>query len=75
MTTPNLLPVRQDHLDMRRSFGICPAQPGPSIDLEESDPKVARINTVMKRYRHTPEQALRKVREGERMLNGGRDPG
>ncbi len=25
----------------------------------------------MKRKRHTPEQAIRKVREGERLLNGG----
>ena len=27
----------------------------------------------MKRYRHSPEQALRKVREGERLLNEGKD--
>jgi putative transposase len=27
----------------------------------------------MKRHRHTPEQAVRKVREGERLLNEGRD--
>ena len=27
----------------------------------------------MKRHRHTPEQAVRKVREGERLLNDGRD--
>ena len=27
----------------------------------------------MKRQRHTPEQAVRKVREGERMLNAGKD--
>jgi putative transposase len=27
----------------------------------------------MKRHRHTPEQALRKVREGERLLNEGQD--
>ena len=27
----------------------------------------------MKRKRHTPEQAVRKVREGERMLAGGSD--
>jgi hypothetical protein len=27
----------------------------------------------MKRHRHTPEQAVRKVREGERMLNEGQD--
>jgi hypothetical protein len=31
------------------------------------------MTTVMKRHRHTPEQAVRKVREGERMLNEGRD--
>ena len=27
----------------------------------------------MKRHRHTPEQAVRKLREGERMLNEGKD--
>ena len=27
----------------------------------------------MKRHRHTPEQAVRKVREGERLLNEGTD--
>ena len=27
----------------------------------------------MKRHRHTPEQAVRKVREGERLLNDGAD--
>ena len=27
----------------------------------------------MKRHRHTPEQSLRKVREGERLLNEGTD--
>ena len=27
----------------------------------------------MKRHRHTPEQVVRKLREGERLLNGGRD--
>ncbi len=27
----------------------------------------------MKRHRHSPEQALRKVREGERLLNEGQD--
>jgi transposase-like protein len=31
------------------------------------------MTTVMKRHPHTPEQAVRKVREGERMLNEGRD--
>jgi hypothetical protein len=25
----------------------------------------------MKRHRHTPEQAVRKIRQGERLLNGG----
>ena len=29
--------------------------------------------TTMKRNRHTPEQAVRKVREGERMLGSGSD--
>jgi hypothetical protein len=27
----------------------------------------------MKRHRHTPEQVVRKLREGERLLNDGRD--
>ena len=27
----------------------------------------------MKRHRHTPEQIVRKLREGERMLNEGKD--
>ena len=27
----------------------------------------------MKRHRHTPEQAVRKVREGERLLGDGKD--
>ncbi len=27
----------------------------------------------MKRHRHTPEQAIRKLREGERLLNEGTD--
>ena len=27
----------------------------------------------MKRHQHTPEQAVRKVREGERLLNDGKD--
>ena len=27
----------------------------------------------MKRHRHTPEQAVRKLHEGERMLNEGKD--
>jgi hypothetical protein len=30
-------------------------------------------DTAMKRHRHTPEQVVRKVREGERLLNEGRD--
>ena len=31
------------------------------------------MDTIMKRRRHTPEQAVRKVREGERLLNEGQD--
>jgi putative transposase len=31
------------------------------------------MTTAMKRHRHSPEQALRKVREGERLLNDGTD--
>ena len=30
-------------------------------------------STTMKRHRHTPEQIVRKLREGERLLNEGRD--
>jgi hypothetical protein len=29
--------------------------------------------TTMKRHRHTPEQLVRKLREGDRLLNEGRD--
>ncbi len=29
------------------------------------------MNTIMKRHGHTPEQAVRKIREGERLLNEG----
>ncbi len=29
--------------------------------------------TTMKRHRHTPEQIVRKVREGDRLLNEGKD--
>ena len=28
---------------------------------------------TMKRHRHTPEQIVRKLREGERLLNDGKD--
>lgn len=31
------------------------------------------MTTTMKRRRHTPEQIVRKVREGERLLNDGKD--
>jgi putative transposase len=31
------------------------------------------MSTAMKRHRHSPDQALRKVREGERLLNEGQD--
>ena len=40
--------------------------------LWESLPLNGRMNTV-KRHRHTPEQAVRKLREGERLLNEGKD--
>ena len=30
-------------------------------------------DTTMKRHRHTPEQIVRKLREGERLLNEGMD--
>ncbi len=29
--------------------------------------------TTMKRHRHSPEQVVRKLREGERLLNDGKD--
>lgn len=32
-----------------------------------------RMDTMMKRRRHTPEQAVRKFREGERLLNEGQE--
>jgi putative transposase len=32
-----------------------------------------RMDTIMKRRRHTPEQAVRKIREGERLLNEGQE--
>src|SRR5215208_6162321 len=35
--------------------------------LDEED------STTMKRHRHTPEQVVRKLREGDRLLNDGRD--
>ena len=35
--------------------------------LDEED------STTMKRHRHTPEQIVRKLREGERLLNDGTD--
>lgn len=38
----------------------------------ESDLQNGRMATV-KRHRHTPEQAIRKLREGERLLTEGRD--
>ena len=40
--------------------------------LWESDPENGRMTTV-KRHRHTPEQAVRKLREGERLLGEGMD--
>lgn len=39
----------------------------------ESEPESGRMSTAMKRHRHTLEQAVRKVREGERLLNEGKD--
>jgi putative transposase len=32
-----------------------------------------RMGTIMKRRRHAPERAVRKIREGERLLNEGRE--
>lgn len=40
--------------------------------LWESNHQDGRMST-MKRHRHTPEQAVRKLREGERVLNEGKD--
>jgi putative transposase len=34
---------------------------------------VGRRTITVKRHRHTPEQAVGKVREGERLLNDGKD--
>jgi putative transposase len=34
---------------------------------------VGRRTITVRRHRHTPEQAVRKVREGERLLNDGKD--
>jgi putative transposase len=34
---------------------------------------VGRRTITVKRHRHTPEQAVRKVREGQRLLNDGKD--
>jgi putative transposase len=34
---------------------------------------VGRRTITVKRHRHTPEQAVRKLREGERLLNDGKD--
>jgi hypothetical protein len=31
------------------------------------------MDTIMKRQRHTPEQAVRKIREGKRLLNEGQE--
>jgi len=33
----------------------------------------ARRAITMQRHRHTPEQVVRKLREGERLLGGGAD--
>jgi transposase-like protein len=42
--------------------------------LWESDVQHAgQEDTTMKRHRHTPEQIVRKLREGEGMLNEGKD--
>ena len=43
--------------------------------LWESDARHAGQEdiTTMKRHRHTPEQIVRKLREGDRLLNEGKD--
>jgi putative transposase len=43
--------------------------------LWESDVQDAgqEDRTTMKRHRHTPEQIVRKLREGDRLLNEGKD--
>jgi len=43
--------------------------------LWESDVQHAgqEDRTTMKRHRHTPEQIVRKLREGDRLLNEGKD--
>ena len=39
----------------------------------ESNAQHAGMEDTMKRRRHTPEQVVRKLREGDRMLNEGKD--
>ena len=41
--------------------------------LWESNLESGRMTTVMKRHRHTSEEAVRKVREGEHLLAEGKD--
>jgi hypothetical protein len=42
--------------------------------LWESNAQLAGVeDTTMKRHRHTPEQIVRKLREGDRLLNEGKD--
>ena len=41
--------------------------------LWESNAQHAGMEDTMKRKRHTPEQIVRKLREGDRMLNEGTD--
>ena len=44
--------------------------------LWESDVQHAgQEDILMKRHRHTPEQIVRKLRDGDRMLNEGKDLG
>jgi hypothetical protein len=40
---------------------------------ESNAQHAGREDTTMKRHRHTPEQIVRKLREGDRMLNEGKD--
>ncbi len=41
---------------------------------ESNSPRFGHEGTHhMKRHRHTPEQIVRKLREGERLLNEGKD--
>jgi len=57
--------MRTRRVDLTRS----PDSDPPAVSI--LTPKWEDEHTAMKRHRHSPEQALRKVREGERLLSEG----